>query len=191
VRVDRLFIALPLPPHVKDAIGRAQEELRAALPMSGVRWTTRDHLHVTLRFLGTVDSQLVDELTGTVERSCARFGALQLNARGLGMFPNTRRPRVIWAGVTDRYERLAALQRAVEAASAAFTSQKPEPVFTGHATLGRCKPLSRKETAALATLAAEMAHRRFGEWQADAVQIVRSELASDGSHHTVLAAVSL
>jgi 2'-5' RNA ligase len=191
VSVERLFIALPLPAHVKDAIGRAQEELRAALPLPGVRWTTRDHLHVTLRFLGNVDLQLVGELTGTVERSCARFGALQLSARGLGMFPNPRRPRVLWAGVADRHERLAALQRAVEAASAAFTSEKPEPVFTGHATLGRCKPLGRKETAALVTLAAEMAHRRFGEWQADAVQIVRSELGPDGSRHTVLAAVSL
>jgi 2'-5' RNA ligase len=189
--VHRLFIALPLPPHVQDAIERAQDELRSALPAPRARWTRREQLHVTLKFLGNVDSQLVDELTGTVAHACARFGPFQLNARGLGMFPNPRRPRVIWVRVADRHERLGALHRVVETASAAFTSEKPEPAFTGHATLGRCRFLNRKETVALAMLAAEMEHRAFGEWQADAVEIVRSELGPAGSRHTVLAALSL
>ncbi len=189
--VHRLFIALPLPGHVKDAVGRAQEELRAALPAARARWTRREQLHVTLKFLGNVDSQLVDDLTGTVAHACARFGPLQLSARGLGMFPNPRRPRVIWVRVADRHERLGALHRIVETASAAFTSEKREPAFTGHATLGRCTALNRKETVALATLAAGMEHRPFGEWQADAVEIIRSELGPGGSRHTVLAALSL
>lgn len=189
--VHRLFIALPLPAHVKDAVGRAQEELRTALPAARARWTRREQLHVTLKFLGNVDSQLADQLIGTVGHACARFGPLQLSARGLGMFPNPRRPRVIWVRVADRHERLAALHRIVESASAAFTSEKPEPAFTGHATLGRCTSLNRKETVTLATLAAGMEHRTLGEWQADAVEIVRSELGPGGSRHTVLAALSL
>jgi 2'-5' RNA ligase len=189
--VHRLFIALPLPAHVKDAIGRAQEELQATLPAARARWTRREQLHVTLKFLGNVDSQLVDDLTGTVAHACSRFGPLQLSTRGLGMFPNPRRPRVIWVRVAERDERLGALHRIVETASAAFTSEKPAPAFTGHATLGRCTFLNRKETVALATLAAEMEHRPFGEWQADAVEIVRSELGPGRSRHTVLAALSL
>jgi RNA 2',3'-cyclic 3'-phosphodiesterase len=189
--VHRLFIALPLPAHVKDAIGRAQEELRTALPASRVRWTRHDQLHVTLKFLGNVDSQLVDELTGRVAHACARFGSIQLKARGLGMFPDPRRPRVIWVRVADRHERLRAFHRIVETASAAFTREKPEPAFIGHATLGRCTSLNRKETVALAAMAVEMEHRLFGEWQADAVEIVRSELGPGGSRHTVLAALSL
>ncbi len=189
--VHRLFIALPLPAHVKDAIGRAQEELRSALPAARARWTRREQLHVTLKFLGNVDSQLVDELTGRMTHACARFGPLQLHARGLGMFPNPRRPRVIWARVADRHERLGALQRIVETAAAAFTSEMPEATFTGHATLGRCTSLNRKEAVALAAMAVEMEHRLFGDWQADAVEIVRSELGPGGSRHTVLAALSL
>ena len=161
------------------------------MPAPRVRWTRREQLHVTLRFLGNVDTQLVDELTARVAHACARFGPLQLNARGLGMFPNPRRPRVIWVRVADRHERLGALHRIVETAAAAFTSEKPEPAFTGHATLGRCISLNRKETVTLATLAVEMEHRPFGEWQADAVEIVRSELGPAGSRHTVLAALSL
>jgi RNA 2',3'-cyclic 3'-phosphodiesterase len=191
VSVHRLFIALPLPAHVKDAIGRAQEELRSALPAARARWTRREQLHVTLKFLGNVDAQLGDELTGTVARACARFGPLHLSARGLGMFPNPRRPRVIWVRVADRHERLGALHQIVESAAAAFTTETSEPAFTGHATLGRCSSLNRKETVTLATLAAEMEHREFGEWQADAVEIVQSELESGGSRHAVLAVLSL
>ena len=189
--VHRLFIALPIPTHATDAIGRAQEELRSALPAPAVRWTRREQLHVTLKFLGNVDAERGDELTGTIWRACARFGPLQLTARGLGMFPNLRRPRVIWVRVADRDERLGTLHQLVDSASAPFTTERPEPSFTGHATLGRCTSLNRKETLTLARLAAEMEHRVFGEWRADAVEIVRSELGRGGSHHAVVAAVPL
>jgi 2'-5' RNA ligase len=191
VSVNRLFIALPIPAHVKEAIGLAQEDLRSKLPAPRVRWTRRDQLHVTLKFLGNVNAHSGGDLIAAVERACGEFGALQLSARGIGMFPNPRRPRVIWVGVGDRHQRLGTLHQIVESATTAFTNEKSEPAFTGHATVGRCTPLNRKETVTLARLAAEMEHRVFGEWHADSVEIVRSELGPGGSRHTVLAAVSL
>ena len=186
-----MFVAVPLPEPVKDSIERAQRELRSALPETSVRWTKRDQFHVTLRFLGDVESLQVDDLIRSVRGACGGLGALELRAAGIGMFPNPHRPRVVWAHVDDRQERLASLQRAVEHASAAFTSEKPERTFTGHVTLGRCRTIGRGEAAKLLTLATSMERRLFGEWTADSIEIVRSELGPGGSRHTTLAVVPL
>jgi 2'-5' RNA ligase len=165
--------------------------LRAALPESAVRWTRPEQLHVTLRFLGKVDLSSVEALVLSVGRACDGFGAVGLRAGGLGMFPDAGRPRVIWVGVTDPGGRLTMLQRAVEGAAAAFTAEKPERTFTGHVTIGRCRDMGRQEVVELRTLGDAMQRRRFGEWTADRVDIVRSELGPGGSRHTTLAALNL
>ena len=187
----RLFIAVPIPEPVREAVLRAQAELQAAIPGKSIRWTRPEQFHVTLRFLGDVDAQRVDALTASVGRACDGFGALQLSAAGVGLFPGLRRPRVVWIGVTERRERLTVLQRAVEAAAAGFTSEKPERTFTGHVTLGRCRAGARKEIVRLIALARGMDRRVFGDWSAGGIEIIRSELLPAGSRHTTLAAVPL
>jgi 2'-5' RNA ligase len=187
----RIFIAVPIPEPVKDALERVQAELRRALAPRSVRWSRRDQLHVTLRFLGNVESQQVDELIRSVRHACEAFGVLQLRAFRIGMFPSPNRPRVLWTGVADQGHRLAALQRRVEEASAAFTHEKPEPAFVGHVTLGRCKAITRRDASTLGALAVSMERRSFGDWAADRVEIIRSELGAGGSRHTTLAAAIL
>jgi 2'-5' RNA ligase len=186
-----VFIAVPVPEPVKDSIVVAQNELRDALPPKAIRWTKREQLHVTLRFLGEVESDRVDALILCTRRACERTGALDLRAGGIGMFPHSRRPRVLWTHAHERRERLTVLQRSVEDATAEFTSERAEKTFTGHVTLGRCHAITRAQAALLTRLARAMESRAFGEWTADRIDIVRSELGPGGSHYTTLAEVPL
>jgi len=187
----RLFIAIALPEPVKQAIERTQNELRTELPAKSVRWTRREQFHLTMRFLGSVDVQDVDRLNEAVRRACAGSGVLQLRAAGIGVFPGVRRPRVVWAGVDDRGGRLAALQRSIEAASAAFTDEPPQEKFSGHITLARCRDISRTDASRLATLVDKLANRSFGEWSANAVEIIRSETLPGGSRYTTIIEIAL
>jgi 2'-5' RNA ligase len=187
----RVFIAISLPEHVKDEIERAQEELRDALPRGSVRWTKRGQWHLTLKFLGEVESQRLESLVNSVRRACEEFGVLQLRARRIGFFPDARHPHVVWTRVHDGRERLPLLQRAVETATAGFTSEEPEGTFSGHVTLGRCTTIKRPLAEILSKLAEAMENRFFGEWTADRIEVIRSELASGGSRYTTLAAVPL
>ena len=187
----RLFIAISLPERVKDEIEKAQNELRGAVPEGSVRWTKRGQLHLTLKFLGNVEAQRLEALASELARACEQFGALRLRARQIGFFPGHRRPRVVWAGVDDLPERLPVLQRTVEAATAGFTGEEPEKTFTGHVTLGRCKAIQRPHAEMLAKAAKTMERRFFGEWTADRIEIIRSELGSGGSRYTTLFAVPL
>ncbi len=187
----RAFIALPIPESVKVEIERAQDELRQALPKHCARWTKREQFHLTLRFLGNVETQRVPELAAAVGDSCQGFPALKLRAERIGCFPDLRFPRVVWVWVHDSAERLAALQKAIAEKTARFAAGEAEKDFTGHVTIARTHEIKRPQAQILANLAHRMTERFFGEWTADKVELMRSELLPGGAQHSVVAAFAL
>ena len=187
----RLFIAIALPEAVRHAIEKAQDELHAAVPAKSIRWTRSEQFHLTMRFLGGVDAQQVDRLSDAVRRACAGSGVLQLRAARIGVFPGSRRPRVVWAGVDDRDGRLAKLQHSIEAATNAFTDEPPQETFTGHITLARCRDINHSEASTLISLVQTMADTSFGNWTAGSVDIVRSQPTPQGSRYTTIAEIGL
>jgi len=187
----RLFIALPVPSAVKQEIQLVQEQLRRELPAEGVSWTRPEQWHLTLKFLGNVDATRVSALTETLGAACEKFALLKLRAGQVGCFPNLRKPRVVWVGVRDDANQLAGLAKAAEEASAGFTTEEREGKFTGHITIARIKYFERQMADALAKCVHGMKQRVFGEWTAEAVELMRSELASDGARHTCLARLQL
>jgi 2'-5' RNA ligase len=187
----RLFVAIVVPDEVKDSIEAAQAELRSALPKECARWTQRAQFHLTLKFLGDVEASRIAALVEALRGVGDHCAVLRLRAERIGFFPDPRFPRVIWARVHDAAERLPVLQRAVETAVAAFTAERPEGTFTGHITLGRGRMIQREQADILARMAAGMANRLFGEWTADHLELIRSDLAPGGSRYTTLAAIPL
>jgi 2'-5' RNA ligase len=187
----RLFIALTLPDEVKQRIERVQTELRGQLPDKGARWTRREQFHLTLRFLGNVAVDRVEELVESVRSVCETFRPLRLTAARLGFFPESRSPRVLWIGVEDTDNRLGSLWGALNSATLPFTQEPAEKEFTGHVTLSRFNRLHRADTDALVRATAKYDKSVFGEWTADHLELVRSELRPEGARHTVLAELAL
>jgi 2'-5' RNA ligase len=187
----RLFIAISLPEKVKNEIETAQNELRRALPIGSVRWTKREQIHLTLKFLGEVPADQTEALTQSIQEACKKFPPLRLRAARIGFFPNANLPRVIWAGVNDRAGGLPTLQFKIESAVKEFGTQGPEKTFIGHITLGRAQNLKRPQAEILARLATGMTARVFGEWTAGKVEIIRSQLSSGSPQYSQLASVPL
>ena len=187
----RLFIALAVPPDVRQEIGRAQGQLRRNSPPGAIRWTRPEQFHITLKFLGDVPSAQVEALKTSVSEVCAGCPALRLSAHGIGFFPNEQRPRVIWVGADDDSGQLAELYRRMDEAVRPFApAGKPER-FAGHITLGRFKPGRHAPIGGLLERAAVLRQRHFGDWPAGEVGIIRSELTSAGAMHTPLAVCPL
>jgi 2'-5' RNA ligase len=205
--VERLFVALPLPESLRESLAQVQEELRAVVPSRSCAWVKPEAMHLTLRFLGNVDSNQREALIRELGASLSGQRQLRLQAERLGCFPNLRHPRVLWAWVHDQGEPeahsagsgqakgLKCLQRAVSMASAAFTQQAEEPAlrlsngprFHGHITLARVKQSTRRDVAALAQYVDQASRRQFGEWLAGRVELLRSEPTSTGSRYTHVA----
>ena len=187
----RLFIALALPPAVKAELGRVQHELRELLPPHSASWTKLDNLHLTLRFLGDVDPGRVPELEQSFRAAATGIGGLDLLCERLGCFPDLRFPRVVWAWVHDVEEKLTALAQQVNEAVAPFAERTAENSFIGHITLARPKQIKRPDAERLAEFVTGAVTRRFGQWRASEVELIRSELLPAGSRYTTLARASL
>jgi len=144
---------------------------------------------LTLKFLGNVAAPRVAELIESLRVACSQFKALPLHAERIGFFPNMRYPRVVWAWVHDGGEFLPKLQQAIESSVKNFTVEEPEGEFTGHVTLGRVQRIKRPQAEILAKKALEMVNRSFGEWTANNIELIRSELLPGGSRYTTLAEI--
>lgn len=182
----RLFVALLIPDAVKAALAKAQGELRAVLPDAAVGWTRPEQFHLTLKFLGSVDTGRVDSLTASLKEACSKFSAMKIESSSAGFFPNIRRPRVIWVGLNAQGDILSSLHEQTEAACAEFTAEKPENRFHAHVTLGRVKHAGRAEIEAMEDWARSHENRSFGSWQANEVVLVQSQLSSKGAVHSTL-----
>jgi RNA 2',3'-cyclic 3'-phosphodiesterase len=187
----RLFIAIPIPEPVRGEIIRVQQELQPLVPRNVARWSRPDQFHLTLRFLGDVPTDCVEDLKKSVGAVCRNAGSLSLRAEGVGFFPNSRSPRVVWVGINDGAGRLVDLQQQIETAVGPFSAEPGEKNFTGHVTLGRLKNPRPADTRDLAARAQSLEKRLFGEWTAREIEIIRSELSPAGARHTPLASFRL
>ncbi len=192
IKTWRVFIALPVPAAVTEELRELQEDLEARLPKGCVRWTRREQMHLTLRFLGDVPSNQMEALELALRKVCAGVAPIQLRAEQIGFFPQASRPRVVWVAAQDTGEQLAGLQ------SAASRAVKPlvpllqeEKDFRGHLTIGRIRQINRQDARVLAEFAQRSANRCFGKWTANTVEITRSELSPAGSRHTCIASMDL
>jgi RNA 2',3'-cyclic 3'-phosphodiesterase len=183
----RLFVAIPVPEPVRMEMIRVQHELEPLAPRGAVRWSRSDQFHLTLKFLGGVMIERLAALQESVQTVCSACPVLALRAQGVGFFPNARSPRVIWAGVHDRNGQLEKLQKKIEDAVRPFSDEPGGTNFAGHLTLGRFKKFIRHEIEPLTARAQEMNDRLFGQWMAEAIEFIRSDLSPAGARHTLLA----
>ena len=187
----RLFVAIPISETIRNEISHFQTGLREMVRGNVVRWTKPEQFHLTLKFLGSVSITAVDSLKQSVEKVCKVAQPLKLRVEGIGFFPNTRAPRVIWAGIKDETGNLAGLQSQIEIATRPFAENSKQEKFSGHATFGRFKKYRQRDIENLLKRAQTMSDFVFGCWTAREIQIIRSELSQNGTRHTVLAAFAL
>jgi len=183
----RLFVAINLPAETRDAIYADAEPLRAET--RGVRWVASDALHVTLKFLGEQDDSLVVPIRDALASVGAAHANLTVSTTQVGAFPNFRRPRVVWLGMTGE-DVVRALARDVDRALVPLGFSPETRPFQAHLTLGRVKgELPPHEAATLAGAASATPVSR--SFLVRAVDLMRSELGPGGSRYSVVASAPL
>jgi 2'-5' RNA ligase len=182
----RLFVAIAIPDAVRNEMVAVQRGLKP-FALGDVRWTNAEQIHLTLKFLGSVPAASIAAVTNSLAEACAGISPFSLRAKGIGFFPNERKPRVIWVGFEDGENVLANLQLRVEQALMPFAEKPGTERFLPHATLGRFQKYRRHKTEKLLPRAAALGGHVFGEWRVEDVGLFRSELSPDGARHTRLA----
>ena len=182
----RLFVAVAPPPELLDRVAREVERKRSALPRA--RWVRREHLHLTLAFLGEVDAARIDALASALSARVGERRRVQARLAGAGAFPAWGPARVVWAGFEPEAE-LVELAAAVRRAVGEAGLECDEKPFRAHLTLARCPERWPPETrAALPDLLAEVGRSEF---EVDRVVLIESVLGPDGPTYTTRAEAPL
>ena len=111
----RVFVAVGLSNAAREQLIDAVARIRQDIP-DGIQWADPSGMHVTLKFLGNIPASEVPPLLACVEAFSGEHHSFRLQLTGLGMFPNHRKPRVLWAGLDGDLDALSLLQQAAEGA---------------------------------------------------------------------------
>ncbi|MFH1926687.1 MAG: RNA 2',3'-cyclic phosphodiesterase [Chloroflexota bacterium] len=187
----RCFVAIELEEAIHQEIHRTQALLRNDPAGRYGRWVRPEGIHLTLKFLGDVPADQIDAITQAIRDAAEGVAPFRVSFGGLGCFPNTRFPRVIWIGVEDPGGTLLQLQQAVEANLSALGYPPERRAFHPHLTLARTRRVSKGEQTALGKLVERSQVNRPGDMLVREISLMRSELRSSGAVYTQLAAAHL
>lgn len=178
----RAFIAVQIPGEIKQRFGEIQRTLERS--RADVRWAKPGNTHLTLQFLGNTPVDKIEEIESALSRVGASHRGFGISIGGLGAFPNERRPRVLWIGVSQGADSLAALQSSVSREMKKLGFKPEKRGYSPHITLGRVK--SPKNVEKLMHLLE--AERRFhaGTFHATEIHLIRSVLSSEGPTYSTL-----
>jgi RNA 2',3'-cyclic 3'-phosphodiesterase len=177
----RLFVALELSDQVGAALAALLSELK--LLCHSASWARAEGMHVTLKFIGHVvadgDTEKLDAVRAALAgvKSSAPVG---LQYRGIGFFPNARRPRVMWCRV-EASANLAPLAADVEKALEPLRIAREARPFVPHLTLARFK--APEDTKALVRAAEEATSREFGSARETEFHLFESKLNPRGAEY--------
>jgi 2'-5' RNA ligase len=133
----RLFIALPLETEVEEKLG---EIISQCCQKGGsVKWVKPHNIHMTVRFLGDTEEELVEKIKLNMDEVVPEFAPVETAIEKLGGFPNLHRPRVIWTSVGPNAETLGKLARQIELRMRKLRFEAEKKSFKAHLTLGRVR----------------------------------------------------
>lgn len=135
MKTVRAFIALELPEDLLSFL----ENVQSALKRSGVdiRWVASRNIHLTLRFLGDIPTEMREPLEEAIEAASHSFAPFRLAVKGLGVFPSIKNARVLWAGLSGETALLFDFQHRLENCLGQKGIEKENRPFKAHLTLGR------------------------------------------------------
>ncbi|MDA8431519.1 MAG: RNA 2',3'-cyclic phosphodiesterase [Nitrospiraceae bacterium] len=182
----RCFIAVALPPPLKQSI----EKVVAALRDAGgdVKWVPGENVHLTLKFLGETGEEKIGGIIEALRRKLSPYPPFYIRIGGVGSFPGGRHPRVIWVGFRER-GRLEDIYRSVEEAVKEFGYPPEDRPFSPHLTVGRVR--SGKRLAEVLKRLDEFREADFAELEVKGVTLMKSELKPGGAEYASLAEIPL
>jgi 2'-5' RNA ligase len=181
----KLFVAVEIEPRVADAIAACGDELRRRSeqsPRTRITWLPRDRMHVTVRFIGEVDSARGETITAALAPGLPR-APFDLTLEGVGTFPPHGAPRVLWAGVGAGADALRVLEDDVSARLERCGVPREDRPYRPHVTLARVRDAGGLRTSAwLDGLAAT----HFGISPVNAITLFESRSSRQGHVYVAL-----
>lgn len=182
----RAFIAVKLDPQTVLRISEVVAELKPRIP--SIRWVRPTNFHFTLKFLGDIEESQIEPVAQALELELHPFPRFTINAKGLGVFPDLKRPRVLWVGLQGKG--LSTLASKVESVLESLGFAREKRAFQPHLTIGRWRQFERSSSRFGEELERWQGHE-FGASTVAEVIFFQSELKPEGATHHPLKVIAL
>lgn len=131
----RAFLAIVPPRAARDAVEAVRDPLRELAP--GGRWVHPSLWHLTLKFLGDVEDELIPAVADLVNEVAGKHDAFHMTLAGTIALPNMDRPRTLVVGASEGADAFTRLAMALDSGldGLGFTPEDRPPL--SHLTLAR------------------------------------------------------
>lgn len=186
-KTSRLFIAIPLPQFLKDALQECQEWLSSYPEMKSIKnWIEPSKMHITLHFLGDISYQKISQIQEVVNQTAKEFPLL-LTMKDIGTFEKNELPDVLWVGILKNealsklYEKLAQKLEAIDVEIENTDAKN----YTPHVTLTNLRTDDKAKKAIKERLQKIMVGE-IGVWDSNAIELISSTQTQEGSVYKVI-----
>lgn len=126
----RAFVGIPVSEEIREKVKKLEEEIK----IEGVKIVEPENLHWTVKFLGEIGEREVERVKEVIEN--VEKKDIEIEVKGVGVFPNISRIRVIWLGVGEGRE---AFTDFIKRVNEKLSGIGKESEVVPHLTIGRVK----------------------------------------------------
>ena len=139
----RAFIAIELNESLHSEFASLQSVLKKS--NADVKWVAPDSIHLTLKFLGNINTQKIKDIEKVLNKTAAEVEPFVLTFKGIGAFPDPDYPRVVWVGIESGAVQSKQLAKVIEDELEKIGIPRENREFQAHITLGRVKSLKNND----------------------------------------------
>jgi 2'-5' RNA ligase len=187
----RAFIAIELPIEVKTAL----KQIQSALKKTGnnpVKWVDPANIHLTLKFLGNIETSQVPTITTVMESTANNTRPFPLQTQTPGAFPNINRVQVLWVGLGGDLDVLLNLQNTLDFNLSKLGYAPEKHPFSPHLTIGRVRETATLiEKQNLGRYVASARQEQSVTFSVQSMDLMQSQLLPSGPKYTCLKSVVL
>lgn len=176
----RSFLSLNIDSYLTTALTVVQERVKNQLDKYNVKWEKPDNFHLTIRFLGDFGLDSIEKLKSRLDTINLSFSSINLTTKGIGFFPNTRFPNVVFIDLKGKQDNCDELVERIDEVLKEFNI-KPDKKFVPHITLGRFRQEHKVKLAKEINIDVEEVEVKF-----DSFYLIKSQLTPKGSIYSVI-----
>lgn len=182
----RTFIAVDFPPEIVSKIAKIIQYFKTQTPEKALKWVPPENLHLTIKFLGDIPENKLDQVKRILTESVAGRLPFNIEIEGLGMFPNKNKPRAVWLGINCDHT-LSDIHQSLDQNLKAVGIDPEQRRFSPHLTIARVRrDIQTDARQAIGHTLAQFKVDSLGVAAINEIILYQSELTRSGSIYTPL-----
>ena len=182
----RIFIGLKLSGYLTQTIPMIKSTIQDKKGL--ISWVSGKNLHLTLSFLGQVESKQIEELKSKL-KDISTFNSFDIKVDGTGSFPTFKHPKILWLDIKDGRDELIDIQTDIEKIAIPFKQNEKNEKFVPHITIGRVKNANKSINLDLSTFSNAV----YSDIKipVKTIYLFKSQLLESGVEYSVISEYSL